>query len=112
MACRVNYSRRQAVRFERGPLFPRHCFVKPNNRYTMSTTTETVEKSKYACAKEKAKERLDDIKKSLSKKNLQEEKEKVTDKLKHITEQSLEYSAKAADFISNKAREASEKLKK
>ena len=112
MACRVNFSRRQAVRFEKGPLFPRHCFVKPNNRYTMSTTTETVEKTKYACAKYKAKEKLDDIKKSLSKKNLQEEKEKVTDKLKHITEQSLEYSAKAADFISNKAREASEKLKK
>ncbi len=112
MACRVNYSRRQAVRFESGPLFPRHCFVKPNNRYTMSTTTETVEKSKYACAKEKAKEKLDDIKKSLSKKNQQEEKEKVIDKLKHITEQSLEYSAKAADFISNKARETSEKLKK
>ena len=78
----------------------------------MSTTTETVEKTKYACAKDKAKEKLDDIKKSLSKKNLQEEKEKVTDKLKHITEQSLEYSAKAADFISNKARETSEKLKK
>lgn len=112
MACRVNFSRRQAVRFERGPLFPRHCFIKPNNRYTMSTTTETVEKNKYACAKDKAKEKLDDIKKSLSNKNLQEEKEKVTDKLKHITEQSLEYSAKAADFISNKAREASEKLKK
>lgn len=112
MACRVNFSRRQAVRFEKGPLFPRHNFVKPNNRYTMSTTTETVEKSKYACAKDKAKEKLDDIKKSLSNKNLQEEKEKVTDKLKHITEQSLEYSAKAADFISNKAREASEKLKK
>ena len=78
----------------------------------MSTNTETVEKAKYACAKDKAKEKLDDIKKSLSNKNLQEEKEKVTDKLKHITEQSLEYSAKAADFISNKAREASEKLKK
>ena len=108
----MNFSRRQAVRFERGPLFPHRYFVKPNNRYTMSTTTETVEKTKYACAKDKAKEKLDDIKKSLSKKNLQEEKEKVTDKLKHITEQSLEYSAKAADFISNKAREASEKLKK
>lgn len=82
----------------------------------MSTTTETV-KCKCACAKDKAAEKINEIKDNLSKKgfnkeNFKEEKEKVADKFKDITEQGLEYSAKAADFISSKARAASENLKK
>lgn len=82
----------------------------------MSTTNDTV-KCKCACAKDKAKEKIDEIKDNLSKKglnkeNLKEEKDKVVDKLKDITEQGLEYSAKAADFISSKAHAAAEKLKK
>lgn len=82
----------------------------------MSTTTETV-KCKCACAKDKAAEKINEIKDNLSKKGFnkeifKEEKEKVADKLKDITEQGLEYSAKAADFISSKAHAASENLKK
>ena len=64
-------------------------------------------KAKVAMTGEKMKNRC-----NANKAKTREEMAKVSTKLKDITDKSLEYSAKAAEFISEKAREAQAKLNK